>query len=202
MRKHNPANSRFFSLYEDTTKSGYTFRAAGEFICFFSGINDGTLRKALRCRNDFYQENHHLPEGLYLRPLEAKNTSARSITGFNNIFAKVKKNSDQYQLVIKVRNLTTRTVQEVKMAVIGDNYRDASCLNPAILLRDLNLVQYNQLVLAYNEAMFKRGMILARKELKLLKPQMYEQNKFDRALWEKGLKKLFPAGLESFYCAK
>ncbi len=190
-----------------TWGGGYQLRFVNEMIGYnlewFRGLNDDSLKRALRARNRFYCENQYMPTGITIVNAKPCRPSESNLSGFTGIGMYVceKRCNLPYVLVAKVHNLITRKQTNTEFVVSGLALKKSEGLQLAIAAKDKNVEQHNRVAAEYNRLRFKKFIPIARKEVKTLIPELNKHWGFDSIMWGKALKTVFPKGLERSYVA-
>lgn len=186
---------------------GYQLRLVNETVGYntqwFRGMNDASLKRALRARNRFYCENDYMPCGIFVRRVLPPEVIPESVTGYSGLclYVSATRAGNPYCLAAKVKNLKSRKQTNVEFVVSKLAFKRSKEFKAALAVRRVNVNQYNRIVDEYNRQRFKQFMPIARKEIQTLIPELNKNFTFDKTLWKKSLKTIFPKGLKKPYLA-
>lgn len=150
--------------------------AAGRTF-WFNGLTDRALRRALRFRNELYEELELGPRQAFLPRLGVM--PARSNVERLGIWF-----GSDGDLHCRVRDLETG--RRVVMRLPPRRYKsNASALRRAEQLVRANLREYNRIVDAYNALRLRLVLASARRELRTLEPELQGLYGFAPDLWQR-----------------
>lgn len=191
-----------------TYGGGYQLRFVNQMVGYnlewFRGLNDDSLRRALRARNRFYCEHQYMPTGITIVNAKPCMPSESNLSGFTGIGLYVcgKRSELPYVAVAKVQNLITRKQTNTEFVVSGLALKKSEALKLAIKARNKNVEQHNRIAAEYNRLRFNKFIPVARKEIKTLIPVLNKIGGFDPKMWCRALKTVFPKGLEKSFIAR
>jgi len=190
------------SKHDSDKIKGYQVRATvdgKEVQPFFGGLNNESLKAALKERNNIWKQNGIIARHVLMTPLKGTVKSKESSSGWHGIYDKTEVERsgtacDVY--AVHLRNLATG--KPTNRAFRKHLYKTPeAALRQAKALRRRNIEAFNNMVEEYNDSIYKDAVKLANKEARQLKPFLNDMIGFDKKRWDKVFKKYFPSGLQS-----
>jgi len=183
---------------ESVTGYQVNISAFGEcYQPYFPGLNNKSLRSALKARNKLYKKLNIGPRYAILQKLPLPVKGADTNTGIYGIAERVRteRNGSEYvAYVCRMRNLITGRAsnKEIRLYLYRSKKK---ARNAAIALVNANAEAYNKVVDRYNKMALRELFKVAEAEAVSLKPRLYKLNERSQKRWDEAFKKVFPRGL-------